>query len=75
MARDYELETDNLSEHFGAGTTWGVIMGFGPIEVIVVVFEGNEFTGEILPELRRLVDAERSPSSMESSFARMPTVR
>ena len=32
-------------------------MGFGPIEVIVVVFEGNEFTGEILPELRRLVDA------------------
>lgn len=57
MARDYELETDNLSEHFGAGTTWGVIMGFGPIEVIVVVFEGNEFTGEILPELRRLVGA------------------
>ncbi|MBK9558857.1 MAG: hypothetical protein IPO44_04595 [Candidatus Microthrix sp.] len=57
MARDYELETDNLSEHFGAGTTWGVNMGFGPIEVIVVVFEGNEFTGEILPELRRLVDA------------------
>ena len=32
-------------------------MGFGPIEVIVVVFEGNQFTGDILPELKRLVDA------------------
>lgn len=32
-------------------------MGFGPIEVIVVVFEGNQFTGEILPELKRLVEA------------------
>ncbi|MEZ5382222.1 MAG: DUF6325 family protein [Microthrixaceae bacterium] len=32
-------------------------MGFGPIEVIVVVFDGNQFTGDILPELRKLVDA------------------
>lgn len=32
-------------------------MGYGPIEVIVVVFEGNQFTGDILPELKRLVDA------------------
>ena len=31
-------------------------MGYGPIEIIVVVFEGYQFTGEILPELKRLVD-------------------
>ncbi|MEZ5373639.1 MAG: DUF6325 family protein [Microthrixaceae bacterium] len=33
-------------------------MGFGPIEVLVVVFDGNQFTGDILPELKSLVDAE-----------------
>ena len=27
-------------------------MGYGPIEIIVVVFEGYQFTGEILPELK-----------------------
>jgi hypothetical protein len=31
-------------------------MGLGPIEVLVVGFPGNRFTGGILPELRRLVD-------------------
>ena len=32
-------------------------MSVGPIEVIVVEFPGNRFNGQILPELRRLVDA------------------
>ncbi len=30
-------------------------MALGPIEVLVVAFPGNRFTGEILPELDRLV--------------------
>lgn len=30
----------------------------GPIEVLVVGFPGNEFTGGILPELEKLVEAE-----------------
>lgn len=33
-------------------------MGLGPIELIVVGFPGNRFTGGILPELQRLVDEE-----------------
>lgn len=33
-------------------------MALGPIEVIVVAFPGNEFNGEILPELERLVEAQ-----------------
>jgi hypothetical protein len=32
-------------------------MALGPIEVIVVGFPGNQFNGEILPELERLVEA------------------
>lgn len=32
-------------------------MSVGPIEVIVVEFPGNRFNGQIIPELRRLVDA------------------
>ena len=31
-------------------------MGLGPIEVLVVGFPGNRFTGGVLPELQRLVD-------------------
>lgn len=31
-------------------------MPLGPIEVLVVSFPGNQFNGEILPELERLVD-------------------
>lgn len=31
-------------------------MALGPIEVLVVGFPGNQFNGEILPELERLVD-------------------
>ena len=30
-------------------------MTLGPIEVLVVSFPGNEFNGEIIPELERLV--------------------
>jgi uncharacterized membrane protein len=30
-------------------------MALGPIEVLVISFPGNEFTGEIIPELERLV--------------------
>jgi uncharacterized membrane protein len=33
-------------------------MALGPIEVLVVGFPGNQFNGEILPELERLVEAE-----------------
>jgi Family of unknown function (DUF6325) len=32
-------------------------MGLGPIEVLEVGFPGNQFNGEILPELERLVEA------------------
>ena len=31
-------------------------MALGPIEVLVVGFPGNQFNGEILPELERLVE-------------------
>lgn len=30
----------------------------GPIEVVVIAFPGNQFTGGILPELQRLIDAD-----------------
>lgn len=33
-------------------------MALGPIEVLVVGFPGNQFNGEILPELERLVEAQ-----------------
>lgn len=33
-------------------------MALGPVEVIVVGFPGNQFNGEILPELERLVEAD-----------------
>jgi uncharacterized membrane protein len=33
-------------------------MALAPIEVLVVSFPGNQFSGEILPELERLVEAE-----------------
>lgn len=33
-------------------------MALGPIEVLVIAFPGNQFNGEILPELERLVEAE-----------------
>lgn len=31
-------------------------MALGPIEVLVIGFPGNQFNGEILPELERLID-------------------
>jgi hypothetical protein len=31
-------------------------MTLGPIEVLVISFPGNQFSGEIIPELERLVD-------------------
>jgi uncharacterized membrane protein len=31
---------------------------FGPVQIMVVGFEGTEFTGEVLAELRRLKDAD-----------------
>ena len=33
-------------------------MALGPIEVLLIGFPGNQFNGEILPELERLVEAE-----------------
>jgi len=33
-------------------------MALAPIEVLVVSFPGNQFSGEILPELERLVEAD-----------------
>jgi Family of unknown function (DUF6325) len=33
-------------------------MAVGPVEYMIVVFPGNRFTGEIAPELARLVDSE-----------------
>jgi hypothetical protein len=30
----------------------------GPVEVVVIEFPGNRFTGEIMPELERLVDQD-----------------
>ena len=32
-------------------------MALGPIEVIEIAFPGNQFNGEIIPELERLVEA------------------
>lgn len=31
-------------------------MALGPIEVLVIAFPGNEFNGQIMPELERLVE-------------------
>lgn len=33
-------------------------MAIGPIEVLVVSFPGNKFSGAIIPELQRLVDSD-----------------
>jgi len=33
-------------------------MTFGPMQMLIVGFDGNEFKGEILPELRRLGDQD-----------------
>lgn len=33
-------------------------MAFGPIEMLVVKFPGNQFTGDILPALAELVESE-----------------
>ena len=33
-------------------------MALGPIEVVVVAFPGNRFNGRLVPELRRLIDAD-----------------
>jgi hypothetical protein len=32
-------------------------MSVGPVEYMIVAFPGNQFKGEIIPELQRLVDA------------------
>ena len=32
-------------------------MSIGPVELVVLRFRGNDFTGEILPEIQRVVDA------------------
>ncbi len=31
-------------------------MALGPIEILVIEFPGNQFTGEIIPELERLIE-------------------
>jgi hypothetical protein len=33
-------------------------MALGPIEILMVAFPGNQFSGDILPELERLIDAD-----------------
>lgn len=33
-------------------------MEFGPVQIVVIGFEGDRLTGKILPELRRLRDAD-----------------
>lgn len=33
-------------------------MAFGPVELVVLKFPGNQFKGEIVPELKKLVDAD-----------------
>ncbi len=33
-------------------------MALGPIEILVIEFPGNQFTGEIIPELERLIDSD-----------------
>lgn len=39
------------------GDVTEVEMSLGPIEVLEIAFPGNQFNGEILPELERLVEA------------------
>jgi hypothetical protein len=33
-------------------------MALGPIEIVVIAFPGNQFNGQIIPELQRLIDAD-----------------
>lgn len=33
-------------------------MTYGPVELVVIKFPGNQFKGEIVPELKKLVDAD-----------------
>ena len=33
-------------------------MGLGPIEILVIEFPGSQFTGEIIPELERLIESD-----------------
>ncbi len=33
-------------------------MAYGPVELVVIKFPGNQFKGEIVPELKKLVDAD-----------------
>jgi len=47
-------------------------VALGPIEVLVIGFPGNKFTGEILPELRRLTDNE-TITVVDGLFARKDT--
>ena len=44
-------------------------MALGPIEVVVVAFPGNRFNGRLVPELRRLIDAD-TISIVDGLFAR-----
>ncbi len=48
-------------------------MALGPIEVLVVVFPGNEFNGGIIPELERLVENDTISIIDGLSSARTPT--
>jgi hypothetical protein len=33
-------------------------MALGPIEILVIEFPGNQFTGDIIPELERLIETD-----------------
>jgi hypothetical protein len=33
-------------------------MGLGPIEILIIEFPGSQFTGEIIPELERLIEKD-----------------
>ena len=55
-------QIDKLTHRSAAATraaaTEEVSVALGPIEVLVIGFPGNQFTGGILPEIERLVDAD-----------------
>ena len=38
-------------------------MGVGPVDVVIIGFPGNKFTGRIAPALRELVDSGTSACS------------
>ena len=52
-------------------------MTIGPVQLVVLGFEGGSFTGEILPELRRLRDHDviHRPVAAQRALHRQVEVR